>query len=189
MKNCAAAAALAAMLLAVPAGGAALETTPLVPGAQAAPQEMERIPAFGRNRGFMGVSASDKRLKQARVGGVCINLRVHTPMGEEITFHENLGPASEGQGAICLSTIASSNEEALVLQIDQEAIDLLRRVNVTEIVVANGKRDVCGYYRVDDLEAVRAALGLAEKELLCVSGDEDPITVVSEDGVRRMVTQ
>lgn len=189
MKNCAAAAALAAALLAVPACGAALETTPLVPGAQVAQQEMERIPAFGRNRGFMGVSASAKRLKQARVGGVCINLRVHTPMGEEITFHENLGPASEGEGAICLSMIASSSEEKLMLQLDQDAIDLLRRVNVTEIVVANARRDVCGYYRVDDLEAVRGALGLSAGELLCVSGDEDPITVVSEDGVRRMVTQ
>jgi len=40
---------------------------------------------------------------------------------------------------------------------------------------------------VSELQAVRDALGLGDKEQLCVSGENAPVTVVSEDGVRRQV--
>ena len=40
---------------------------------------------------------------------------------------------------------------------------------------------------VSELEAVRDALGLTAAEQLCVSGEDAPVTVVSEDGVRRQV--
>ena len=188
-RNRTAALALAAALFAAPVCALALETTPLVPGAQEAAQETARMPAFGRKRGFMGVTASDKWLKQARVDGLSIDLRVHTLMGAEITFQEDLGPASEGKGAICLSMIAMSEDDDLMLQISLRAIDVLRHVGITEIAVANVDREICGRYQVEDLLSVCQALGLAGDELLCVSGDEDPVSVVSEDGVRRMVTQ
>jgi len=188
-RNRAAAMVLAAAMLAAPACAAALETAPLVPGAQLVQQEDTRMAAFGRKRGFMGVTASDKWLKQARIAGMSIDLRVHTLMGEEITFQENLGPAREGKGAICLSLIAMHDDDDLMLQLSQQAMDVLDHVGITEIAVANLDRDICGYYKVADLRSVCQAIGLGRHERLCVSGAEDPVSVVSEDGVRRMVTQ
>lgn len=188
-RNCAAAIVLAATMLAAPIGAMALETAPLVPGAQLTEHQEDRMPAFGRKRGFKGVSASDKWLKQARIDGMSIDLRVHTLMGAEITFQEDLGPAALTQGTMRLSLIASSGDEDLMLQISQRAMDVLEKAGVTEIAVANRHRDICGFYLVEDLRAVCQALSLGKNELLCVSGEEDPVTVVSEDGVRRMVTQ
>ena len=186
-KNCVAALALAAVLLASPAAAAALETAPLVPGAQAAQQGTQRIAAFGRQRGYLGVSASDRWLRQARVGGLLLNLRVFTPMGDEVVFREKLDKASTGGRDICLIMHASSRDDSLMLQFDQHALDVLTRLGVTEIVTA----DMDGYvrlrYRVAELNAVRSALALGDAEQLCLSGELDPITVVSEDGVRRQV--
>lgn len=183
-----AALALAAVLMAAPAAAAAAETAPLVPNAQAEQQTAQRIGSFGRVRSYKGLSASDKWLRQARVGGMMLDLRVFTVMGGEITFQEDLGKASAGGDAICLTMQAASNEENLMLQMDQRALDVLAHVNVTEIVVA----DIDGYvrmrYSVEELAAVRAALGLEAAEQLAVSGENDPITVVSEDGVRRQLT-
>ena len=183
-----AALALAAVLLAAPAAAAAAETAPLVPNAQAEQQTAERIGAFGRQRGYKGVSASDKWLRQARVGGMMLNLRVFTPMGGEVTFREKLGKPASGGEAICLTMQAASDESSLMLQMDQKALDVLDRVGVTEIVVA----DMGGYVRMrygtKELADVRAALGLEAAEQLAVSGENDPITVVREDGVRRQLT-
>ena len=39
----------------------------------------------------------------------------------------------------------------------------------------------------DEMQAVRDALGLGASEQLCVSGENAPVTVVSEDGIRRQV--
>lgn len=180
---------LAAAVLAAPVSASALETSPLVPGAQTVAHEAEKMPVFGRERGFRGVTASSKWLKQARIGGVCIDVRVHTLLGEEITFQEDLGRATLEEGTICLYLSAFCEDEDLVLQTTEKALDSLSRVGITEIVVGNKNREICGRYSVEELRSVRAALGLSGKELLCVSGDEDPVTVVSEDGVRRMVTR
>lgn len=180
--------ALAAVLLAAPASAAAAETAPLVPKAQAEQQTVERIGSFGRNRGYKGVSASDKLLRQARIGGVMLNLRVYTPMGGEMTFSEKLGAASYSKEDICLTMQAMSDERCIMLQMDQKALDVLKRVGVTEIVVADRSGYVRMRYNVGDLDSVRAALGLADAEQLAVSGENDPITVVSEDGVRRQLT-
>ena len=178
---------LAAVLLAAPAAASALETAPLVPGMQAAQQGNQRIGAFGRQRGYLGVSASDKWLRQARVGGLMLNLRVFTAMGDEVVFREKLDEASTGERDICLIMHASSRDDSLMLQFDQHAQDVLTRLGVTEIVMA----DMDGYvrlgYRVAELDAVRGALALGDAEQLCLSGEADPITVVSEDGVRRQV--
>ena len=182
-----AALALAAVLMAAPAAAAAAETAPLVPGAQAEQQSAQRIGAFGRVRSYKGLSASDKWLRQARVGGMMLNLRVFTAMGGEVTFQEDLGPAADGS-AICLTMQAASRESSLMLQMDQKALDVLARVGVTEIVVADIDGCVRMRYSVSELADVRAALGLEAVEQLAVSGDNDPITVVSEDGVRRQLT-
>ena len=75
-----------------------------------------------------------------------------------------------------------------ILQMDQRALDVLVRVGVTEIVVADMDGCVRMRYAVKDLCDVRTALGLEAAEQLAVSGEHDPITVVSEDGVRRQLT-
>ena len=177
--------ALAAVLLASPAAAAAAETAPLVPGAQAEQQTAERIGSFGRNRGCRGVTASNKWLRQARIGGMMLDLRVFTAMGGEVTFQEDLSALGDG---LRLTMQAAGVSDSLMLQMDQGALDVLARVGVSEIVVA----DIGGYvrmrYSVSELSDVRAALGLAAEEQLAVSGDNDPITVVSEDGVRRQLT-
>ena len=186
-RNCVAALTLAAVLLAAPAAASALETAPLVPGMQTAQQGTQRIGAFGRQRGYLGVSASDKWLRQARVGGLMLNLRVFTAMGDEVVFREKLDEASTGSRDICLIMQASSRDDSLMLQFDQHALDVLTRLGVTEIVMADMDGFVRLSYRVAELNAVRGALALGDAEQLSLSGEADPITVVSEDGVRRQV--
>jgi len=188
-KNRAAAVLLAAVMMAAPACAAALETAPLTPCGQAAAQEEALMPAFGRSRDFKGITASREWLRQARVAGMSIDLRVHTMLGEEITFQESLGPAADHPGTIRLSIFAMNEADELLLQVSPEALEVLQRVNITEIAVANRNREMCGSYYVDELHAICGVIGLKKAELLCVSGDDDPVTVVSEDGVRRLVTQ
>lgn len=181
-----AALALSAMLMAAPAGAQAMDTAPLVPRQQAQQQTQEKIAAFGRERGCRGITASDKWLRQARIGGVMLNLRVFTSMGEEVTFQEKL---REGQdGGMCLYMHAYSKADSLMLQMDQPAVELLKRVGITQIVVADFDGYVRLRYQVSELDAVRGALGLEAAEQLCVSGEHDPLTIVSEDGVRRKAT-
>ena len=175
-----AAVALAATLLSAPAAAAAAETAPLVPNAQAEQQTQERIGTFSKSRAYKGVTASRKWLRQARVGGMMLDLRVFTAMGGEVTFRENLSGAADG--GILLTMQAASDERSLMLQMDQRALDVLVRVGVTEIVVADMDGCVRMRYAVKDLCDVRTALGLEAAEQLAVSGEHDPITVVSEDG-------
>ena len=75
-----------------------------------------------------------------------------------------------------------------MLQMDQPALETLKRVNITQIVVADHDGYVRLRYLVSELDAVRSALGLGDAEQLGVSGENDPLTVVSEDGVRRKAT-
>lgn len=186
-RICAAAAALSAMLFAAPVSAQAMDTAPLVPNAQAEQRTQERIVPFGSERGFRGVSASSAWLRQARIGGMMLNLRVFTSMGEEVVFQEKLGAAQDG--GVCLYIRASSDEDNLMFQLDQRAVDVLDRVGVTQIVVADFEGYVRMRYQVDELAAVRKALALADGEQLCVSGENDPVTVVSEDGVRRQAAR
>ena len=116
-----------------------------------------------------------------------INLRLHTPMGEEVTIREKAEQASTRDASACLYLQASIDHEVITLQMDQEAMNTLTRVGITEIVVADKNLNVRACYSVSELQAVRDALGLGDKEQLCVSGENAPVTVVSEDGVRRQV--
>jgi len=108
-------------------------------------------------------------------------------MGDEVTFKEKVDHASTRDGSACLYLQASIDEDVITLQMDQEAMNTLKRIGITEIVVADKNLNVRARYVVSELQAVRDALGLGELEQLCVSGEEAPVTVVSEDGVRRHV--
>ena len=182
-----AAAVLAALMMSVPMGAMAAETAPQVPGTQAAQQTKERLPWFGRTEPIRGVSVSQNWLRQARLNGVFINLRLHTPMGDEVTFREMIKDASDDANRICLYLLAQTDSDVITLQADQPAMDTLKRLGISEIVVADADRYVCARYKTAELQAVRDALGLEAAEQLCVSGEDAPVTVVSEDGVRRQV--
>lgn len=186
-KNRLAAAMLAVAMLAAPAGALAAETAAHVPGSHAAQETVQKLKPFGKVQPFGEITVSREWLRQARLCGVLINLRLHTPMGDEVTFKEKVDHASSHDGSACLYLQASIDHEVITLQMDQEAMNTLKRIGITEIVVADKNLNVRARYTVSELQAVRNALGLGELEQLCVSGEEAPVTVVSEDGVRRQV--
>lgn len=183
----AAAIALCAVLMAAaPAGAQAMDTAALVPNQQAQQQTQEKMPVTSSRCVFRGIETSSEWLRQARISGMLLNLRVFNANGSGVIFKEKLAGAEDG--GICLYMRAHSNADSLMLQMDQRAIDTLKRVGITQVAVA----DVDGYvrmrYLVSELDAVRSALGLDAREQLGVSGENDPLTVVSEDGVRRRAT-
>jgi len=186
-KNRLASAVLAAALLVMPVSALAAETSAHVPGSQMAQHSAQQLEPFGRVKAYRGVSVSREWLRQARLCGVLINLRLHTPMGAEVTFKEKLAASQSGDGSTCLYMQASIDCEVITLQLDQEAVDTLKRLGISEIVVADMDLNVRACYQVAELESVRHALGLAAGEQLCVSGEDAPVTVVSEDGVRRQI--
>ena len=179
---------LAAALTAAPALVLAADTAPQVPGSQTAQQTTERLAPFGkRAEPCRGVSVSNAWLRQARLNGVLINLRLYTPMGDDVTFRERLEVSAEDVDAMCLYLQAWTDNDVVTLQMDQPAMDTLKRLGIREVVVADADRYVRARYQVPELQAVRDALGLGAAEQLCVSGEHAPVTVISEDGVRREV--
>lgn len=60
---------------------------------------------------------------------------------------------------------------------------------ITEIVLADFDFYIQATYQVADLAAMREVLGLSSGEQLCLTGENAPLTVVSEDGVRRQIAQ
>ena len=169
----------------------ALLALPALATAQAgvvAPVEVgDRIPEFGKIRECLGVTASDKWLRQARIGGLLLNLRVHNPDGDTLAFQENLGRLSDKTEQLRLSVRVRGTQDGATLQIDQTAMDVLERVEIEEIVLTDEDYVVIAKYTRADLQLLRDALSLREGELLCLSGEDEPVTVVSEDGVRRMI--
>ena len=186
MKTLICAGLLAAMMTA-PASLLAAETSAHVPNSVEAQAVQERLPSFRKAQAYRGVSVSNSWLRQVRLNGVLINIRLHTPMGEEITFREMLKAAPSDVDSMCLYLQASRSGDAITMQLDQPAIDALHNLGIVEIVVADENRSVRAQYMVSELEAVRRALGLGDAEQLCVSGEDAPVTVVSEDGVRRQI--
>ena len=95
LQTRAAAAALSALLLALPTCALAAETAPLTLSTQqnAAPVErrtdLGQLSAFGRSHTYMGVSVSDEWLYQARIGGLPLGLSLFTPEGDGVTFRES----------------------------------------------------------------------------------------------------
>ena len=182
-----AAAVLAAAMMMMPVCAMAAEPAAHVPGRQTAQETVQKLRPFGKAKAFGDITVSREWLRQVRLCGVLINMRLHTPMGDEITFKEKVDHASTRDGSACLYLQASTDHEVIALQMDQEAMNTLRRIGVTEIVVADKNLNVRACYAVSELQAVRNALGLGENEQLCVNGEDAPVTVVSEDGGRREV--
>lgn len=147
----------------------------------------ERLSEFGHRRGWRGVSASTEWLWQARIGGLMLDLHLTTPTGEAVTFMERLSEADED--GMALELMASRWPDNLALQIDQHALDVLRRVGVTQVVLADNQLEVRLRFDVQELTAIRALLGLGEKEQLCIAGEDAPLMAIDEDGVRRHVTK
>lgn len=148
----------------------------------------EKLRPLGSTRGSRGVSASDKWLQQARIGGLTLNLRLFTPAGDAITYQENLRPLAPTAPEMDLELVAAEWDRGLMLEVDQHALDVLGRVGVVSIVVADGNLDVRERYEVEELCAIRELFALGENELLCLGAENDPVSVVSEDGVRRQLT-
>lgn len=174
---------------AIPAGALATERAPMpLARDEASEPSGETLRPFGSARGSRGVSASDAWLEQARIGGLPLNLRLFTPEGDTVTFQENLRPVESNAPEMNLELMASKWNGGLMLELDQHALDVLRRVGVVKIVVADMDLLVRESYEVEELDAIRALFALGERELLCVGAEDVPVTVVSEDGVRRQLT-
>ena len=190
-KNISVASLILAVLLTIaPMSGVAAETTALASGAQGEPtRQGEMIRPFGRERGYLGVTASNEWMAQARIGGLMLNLRLFTPQGDYVAFQEDLGAVEGDKSKICLTMRASHWEDELILQIDQAAMDVLHRVGITQIVVADNECAVRARYDVSELQQIRDHFGLTAGEQLCVSGEDSPVTVVGEDGFRRQITR
>ena len=143
LQTRAAAAALSALLLALPTCALAAETAPLTLSTQqnAAPVErrtdLGQLSAFGRSHTYMGVSVSDEWLYQARIGGLPLGLSLFTPEGDGVTFREHLCAAQTGGKDIRLCLRAGSQQGGLLLQLDQRAVDMLGRLRITEIVLTD----------------------------------------------------
>ena len=195
-KNRFASAMLCAALLTLPACALAGETAPLTLSTQQDVQFTPRredagqLDEFGRRRAYLGISAYDGWLYQARIGGLMLNLRLYTPDGEGVTFQEKLCAAQTGgEKDIRLCIRQGNRDGGLMLQLDQHVIDVFNRVGITEIVLADFDFYIQATYQVADLAAMREVLGLSSGEQLCLTGENAPLTVVSEDGVRRQIAQ
>ena len=186
MKKLISAGLLAAMMT-MPGSILAAETSAHVPNSVEAQQVQERLPSFRNAKAYRGVSVSNNWLRQVRLNGNLLNIRLHTPMGDEVVFREMLKASKSDVDFMCLYMQAACSGDAITMQMDQSAIDALHNLGIIEIVLADENRNVRAHYVVSELEAVREALGLSDAELLCVSGEDAPVTVVSEDGVRRQI--
>ncbi|MBO5536823.1 MAG: hypothetical protein J6B53_15730, partial [Clostridia bacterium] len=63
------------------------------------------------------------------------------------------------------------------------------RVGVTEIVVTDYDLYIQNTYQVSTLENLRNMFGLRAGEELSVGGLEDPVSVVDESGIRRILSE
>ena len=189
LKSCAAG-ALTLVLLSAPLGAMAAETAPLVLAEEAQSTGTGRtLSPFGVERGSRGVSSSTEWLTQARIGGMSLGLRLFTPMGDAAIFQECLRPVESGSRYLELQIVVAEWTDGLLLQIDQHAVDVLERSGITSIVLADKNLAVREVYTVEEINALRALFALGEGEQLCLSGEDAPLTAVSEDGVRRQLTK
>lgn len=192
----AAAAALSALLLTLPACALASETAPLTLNTQQNVEPVEcrtdlgQLEAFGHQRAYLGVSAADEWLYQARIGGLSLKLCLFTPDGNGVAYQEKLCAAeTEGEKDIRLCIRAGSRQGGLLLQLDQHVVDVFNRVHITEIVLTDMDYYIQETYLVSDIAAMREALSLTDGEQLCLAGENAPLSVVSEDGLRRIIAE
>lgn len=182
LKKAAAALLLLAALAALaPCAMAATVRTaaPVQPG--------DTLPSFGKHRDCLGISASTEWLFQAYVGGRSIVLRTYGEKSDQLTFQEDLMRRSLDNKELRLSLRLRTQGSAGRIEVDQAALEHLKKLGVTEIVLADRAMTVIAAFETEDLLALREALKLGEKELLCIGGPDLPVTAVSEDGIRRNV--
>lgn len=147
-----------------------------------------KVDVFPAVRYHHGVTATDKWVLQTRLDGVMINLQLFERNGKGVPFQENLEKASKGDGTrLILRQLNLAGN--LLLQMDQPALDVLNRLGISEIVVVDHDFYIQNVYDVAVLDNVRAMLKLSAGEELSVSGLEDPISVVDENGVRRIISE
>ena len=72
---------------------------------------------------------------------------------------------------------------------DQQALDVLGRIGITELSVIDAEGYLQETYSISLLNQVREMLELREGEELSVSGLEDPVSVVDESGIRRVISE
>lgn len=183
LKTILALVALTAMLATLPAAASATGSANTV----ALVKVGDRLKPFGSTRDSLGVQASDKLLYQPYVAKMSLNLHLYDENGERILFDEDFGRLSFNNHDLRLAMRGHFPGESVTLEIDQRAIDRLSYFNFTELVVANYTWDVVAVYSLSDIQALRDALELDEDELICLSGDDAPITIVNAYGVRRLV--
>lgn len=184
MKNAQRLLALLMLLLVMPAMGAAATFKPRI-----APEVEvgDTLPVFTAERGALGVKASDKWLYQARIQDCSLSLRVHGEEGDPLLFQEDLSRLSWDTLELRLSLCVQDAKEGARLQLDGRAVNMLSYHLIAQIVVADENYTVLARYQTEDIKALREGLGLGDKELLCLSGENGEVTVVSEDGVRRQI--
>ena len=151
-------------------------------------EDAGQAPLFCHSRGAKGISASDKWLWQAKIQGCLLNLRLFAADGEGRLFQEQLEIMTPGTSDLRLYLRTRTEEGGLHMQVDQHALDILSNYGIREIVVIERGYYIQNRYSVDELNAMRQYLELKDKEQLCVAGDDDPLSVVSETGYRRMLT-
>ena len=194
-RRFAALAVLTALLLTLPACALASETAPLTLNTQQNVEPVEcrtdlgQLEAFGHQRAYLGVSAADEWLYQARIGGLSLKLCLFTQDGSGVAYQEKLCAAETGEKDIRLCIRAGSKDGGLLLQLDQHAVDVLKRVHITEIVLTDVDYYIQETYLVSDIAAMREALSLADSDQLSLAGEDAPLSVVSEDGVRRIIAE
>ena len=151
-------------------------------------QSKGKVDVFPMRRFYRGVSASNQWILQTRLNGIMINLQLFERNGKGVPFQENLVKASEGDGIqLILRQLTLAGN--LLLQVDQPALDVLDRLGISEIAVVDHDYYIQNIYDVAAMSSVRSMLELNAGDELCVSGMEDPISVVDENGVRRIISE
>ena len=183
MTACAACAVLMAAMACAPAMAA--ETVPLIAGTQSMQPDTAQLGSLEDYKlvtRLRGVTVGREPVRQARVSGLSIGLRLFSASGEALQFRQRLAEAETG---VCLVLQATQQQDTMTMQLDEHALTVLGRVGATKIVVADEKGDVRAMYDTAELAAAREFLGLAADEQLCVGRDDEPVTIIGVDGVRR----
>ena len=182
---------LAVLLALVALPAFAAETSPWQLSGEEKPrrEDLGKVPAFPRERSANGVGAFPRWIRQARINGYYINLRLYAPDGSGILFQERLAPMEAGVSELRLFLRQKTTNGGLMLQCDEKALKILEAYNIREIVVADAEYYLQATYSVSDLSTLRKAFSLRPGEQLCLSGENDPVMVVSESGNRRVVTE
>ena len=147
----------------------------------------DTLPEFGRYRHSLGITASDRWLQQARIAGYSLNLRVHGANGDPVLFQEDLTRLSRGTQELRLTLRVMDTSGGATMQLDQRAADMFAYCGIEQIVLTDRDMRVIARYSLADIQALRDTLELGRGELLCLSGEDSPVTVVSVDGIRRQV--